>query len=155
MSARANRPSTERNTQVRTRTKQIAAVAALAAVGTATFAATGMGRSESPEPRIDIADPMQMKVVRTERLSLEAVAQRGLAVASKKVKVGLKTSYLVGTTPIPVSPRSGTVVPLTCPGKTIPLSGGMRNDFVAVVENSSSQTAPAGAPAADWYEGAT
>jgi hypothetical protein len=141
---------------MRLRTKQLAVVTTLVAVGLAIVAATGLGRQGDASPRLEIADPVEMETVRTERLSPAAAAARGLAVASKKIKVTLEAQYLVGTTGVAVPPNNGTLVPLTCPGKTIPLSGGMQNDFVALVENSSSQTPPAtGAPPADWYQGVT
>lgn len=141
---------------MRLRTKQVVVVTVLVAVGLATFAATGLGRQGDSAPRLEIADPVEMKTVRTERLSPAAAAVRGLAVASKKIKFALEASYLVGATDVAVPPNSGTLVPLNCPGKTIPISGGMQNDFVALVENSSSHSTPAaGAPPADWYEGVT
>jgi hypothetical protein len=147
--------STERE-KMRVRTKHVATIVVLAAAGLATFAATGLGRGGESAPRLEVVDPVEMKTVKSERLPPASAAARGLAVASKKIKFALEASYLVGTTDVPVSPNGGALIPLTCPGKTIPVSGGMQNNFVALVQNSSSQsTTAAGAPPADWYVGVT
>ena len=130
--------------------------AAVAAAGLAVLAATGFGgQGGGPGAQLTIADEADMETVRSERLSDAEAAPRGFAVASKKKnKVTLEAEYLVGTADVSVNPGSGTLVPLDCPKKSVAVSGGMQNNRVALVENSSSRTTTAAnAPAADWYEG--
>ena len=137
--------------------KHLGAAAAIAAAGLALFAATGLGgQGGSPGAQLTIAGEADMETVRSERLSDAEAAARGFAVASKrnKIKVTLEAEYLVGTADVSVNPGSGTLVPLDCPKKSVAVSGGMQNNRVALVENSSSRTTTAAnAPAADWYEG--
>ncbi|MGH2990123.1 MAG: hypothetical protein ACRDMA_09695 [Solirubrobacterales bacterium] len=139
------------------RLQHLAAAGAVAVVGLATFAATGFGgQSDGPDAEVTVVDDVRMKTVRTERLSAGEAAARGLATASAKIKVGIQAKYRTAAADVPVSPNAGVVVPIDCPGKSLAVSGGMQNNFIALVENSSSHsTTAAGAPPADWYEGVT
>jgi hypothetical protein len=139
------------------RLQHLAVAGAVAVVGLATFAAAGFGdQGDGNDAEVTIVDGVKMKTVRTERLSAAEAAKRGLATASARRRIGIQAKYRTAAADVPVGPNAGVVVPLNCPGKSIPVSGGMENNFIALVENSSSHstTAP-GAPPADWYEGVT
>jgi hypothetical protein len=133
-------------------------VTAIAAAGLATFAATGFGdqgaTGASAQPTV--IDDVEMKTIRTETLSGAEANARGVtaasgAKASRRTK--LKLTYLAGGA-IPVNPNDGVLIELDCPsGKQAPFSGGIQNQFLALVEINSSSSPPIGADAADWYEG--
>lgn len=139
------------------RLQRLALAGAVAVVGVATFAATGFGgQSDGPDAEVTVVDDVKMKTVRTERLSAAEAAASGLATASARGRVGITAKYRTAAADVAVTPNAGVLVPLDCPGKSLAVSGGMQNNLIALVENSSSHsTTAAGAPPADWYEGVT
>jgi len=143
---------------LRLRTKYIAVAAVLAAAGLGILAAPGLGdRDQARVLAPEVLRP-EVKSVQTERLSRAEAVARGLPTASRKKKkikfVLIVSSLTFGQVFVPASPVPGAVIEMQCPPNSLPVSGGLQNNNVFMLEAGSSRANPTGGPTIEngWYE---